>query len=104
MARQIKITGRAYPLFDIAQMILQKPERHVVVFSIRKNAEGQPIQPLTIVHWTRYMDYSHGVRLVRDLVELDGKSVKISDLLADPARCGLVSDEGPMKPPRYPDK
>src|SRR5262252_501570 len=32
LARQIKMTGRAYPLFDIAQMILQKPERHSVVF------------------------------------------------------------------------
>jgi len=30
--------------------------------------------------------------------------VKISDLLADPERCGLVSDEGPMKPPRYPSQ
>ena len=46
LARQIKITGRAYPLFDIAQIILQKPERHQVVFSIKKNAEGQPVQPL----------------------------------------------------------
>ena len=27
LSRQIKMTGRAYPLFDIAQMILQKPER-----------------------------------------------------------------------------
>src|SRR5436190_2828524 len=48
LARQIKITGRAYPLFDIAQMILQKPERHTVVFSVKKNPEGQPIQPLFV--------------------------------------------------------
>src|SRR5438876_4661178 len=27
LARQVKITGRAYPLFDIARMILEKPER-----------------------------------------------------------------------------
>ena len=42
------MTGRAYPLFDIAQMILQKPERHAVAFSVKKNPEGQPIQPLFI--------------------------------------------------------
>jgi hypothetical protein len=48
LARQIKMTGRAYPLFDIAQMILQKPERHSAVFSVRKNAEGQPVQPLFV--------------------------------------------------------
>ncbi len=46
LARQIKMTGRAYPLFDIAQMILQKPERHAVAFQVEKNAEGQPVQPL----------------------------------------------------------
>ncbi len=46
LSRQIKMTGRAYPLFDIAQMILQKPERHNVSFSITKNAEGKPQQPL----------------------------------------------------------
>jgi len=46
LARQIKMTGRAYPLFDIAQMILQKPERYAASFGVKKNAEGQPVQPL----------------------------------------------------------
>ena len=48
LARQIKVSGRAYPLFDIAQMILQKPERHLVLFSVKKNAEGKPVQPLFV--------------------------------------------------------
>jgi len=48
LARQIKMTGRAYPLFDIAQMILQKPERHTVLFNTKKNAEGKPAQPLYV--------------------------------------------------------
>lgn len=48
LARQIKMTGRAYPLFEIAQMILQKPERHLVLFSVKKNAQGEPIQPLFV--------------------------------------------------------
>ena len=48
LSRQIKVTGRAYPLFDIAQLILQKPERHLVEFSIKKNAEGKPVQPLFV--------------------------------------------------------
>ncbi len=46
LARQIKITARAYPLFDIARLILQKPERYSVGFSVKKNAEGKPVQPL----------------------------------------------------------
>lgn len=48
LTRQIKMTGRAYPLFDIAQMILQKPERHSVTFSVRKKPDGQPVQPLFV--------------------------------------------------------
>src|SRR5581483_1276332 len=48
LARQIKMTGRAYPLFDIAQMILQKPERNTVNFSVKKNPEGKPILPLFV--------------------------------------------------------
>ena len=46
LARQIKMTGRAYPLFQIALMILEKPERHAVTFTVKKNAEGKPVQPL----------------------------------------------------------
>lgn len=46
LARQIKMTGRAYPLFQIALMILEKPERHAATFTAKKNAEGKPVQPL----------------------------------------------------------
>ncbi|MDB6112435.1 MAG: hypothetical protein JWR69_4185 [Pedosphaera sp.] len=48
LSRQIKISGRSFPLFDIAQMILQKPERHMVRFEIEKKPDGQPIQPLVL--------------------------------------------------------
>jgi len=46
LARQIRVTGRAYPLFDIARLILEKPERHHVRFDVKNNPEGQPLQPL----------------------------------------------------------
>lgn len=82
--------------------IFEKPQR-LAIYGWRQ-LDGKPIQPLTIVHWNRYVDYSHGARLVYDGVEVDGKMLKISDLLADAGRCGLVSDEGPMTPPRYPPK
>ncbi|MBI3191893.1 MAG: hypothetical protein HYZ36_04435, partial [Pedosphaera parvula] len=41
LARQIKLTGRAYPLFEIAYLILNKPERYQVCFSVRKKDDGQ---------------------------------------------------------------
>jgi hypothetical protein len=46
LARQIRTTGRAYPLFDIAQMILAKPERHTVTFAIKTKPDKSPLQPL----------------------------------------------------------
>lgn len=46
VAKQIRVTGRAYPLFDIAHLILQKPERHTVTFTVKKKQDGTIIQPL----------------------------------------------------------
>jgi hypothetical protein len=46
MARQVKMTGRAFPLFDIAFLIIQKPERYSIKFTTKKNPQGQVVQPL----------------------------------------------------------
>ena len=46
LARQIKHTGRSYPLFDIARLILAKPERYLVVLKTRKKEDGSVAQPL----------------------------------------------------------
>ena len=46
LARQIKVTGRAYPLFQIAQIVLVKPERYAVQLGVKKNADGTAKQPL----------------------------------------------------------
>lgn len=48
LARQICLTGRAYPLFDIAHLILKKPDRYEVNISVIKDAEGKVAQPLFI--------------------------------------------------------
>src|SRR5579883_2071360 len=46
LSRQIKMSGRSFPLFDIAQMILQKPERQQVRFEVKKKPDGTIAQPL----------------------------------------------------------
>ncbi|HWF19239.1 MAG TPA: hypothetical protein VG754_08225 [Verrucomicrobiae bacterium] len=46
LSRQIKMSGRSFPLFDIAQMILQKPERQQVRFDVKKKPDGTIAQPL----------------------------------------------------------
>ena len=48
IARQIKMTGRAYPLFDIARLILQKPERYAVRLDVKKGPDGAVVQPLFV--------------------------------------------------------
>ena len=48
IARQIKMTGRAFPLFQIAQIVLQKPERYGVQLAVKKNADGTAKQPLFV--------------------------------------------------------
>ena len=48
LARQIKMTGRAYPLFQIAQLVLDKPERYSVQLGVKKKADGTVAQPLFV--------------------------------------------------------
>ena len=64
-------------------------------------ADGKPIQPLTIVHGERYVDYSHGVRLVRRAVVADGKPRDVRHVLYAADLHGRLSDEGPVTRPAY---
>ena len=48
LARQIKMTGRAYPLFQIAQLVLQKAERYTVRLTVKKKPDGAVVQPLYV--------------------------------------------------------
>lgn len=64
--------------------------------------DGKPIQPLSAAHGIGYVDYSHGVRLIRDEVLVDGELHSLKDLLQDPILYRLFSDEdGPMTTTRY---
>ncbi len=62
---------------------------------------GQPIQPLYLGHTITYMDYSHGIRLVKQAMLVDGKPMLVQDVLKDPLLCVLISDEGVINDPRY---
>ena len=63
--------------------------------------EGMAIQPLYLGHAATWADYSHGVRLVKRAMTVGGKTTTVEAVLADPARCALLSDEGPITNPRY---
>jgi len=64
--------------------------------------DGKAIQPLSAAHSINYVDYSHGVRLIRDEVLVDGKLYSLKKLLQDPVLYKLFSDEaGPMSQVSY---
>ena len=48
LARQIKVTGRAYPLFGIAKIVLERPERYNIVFTTKKKSDGTVAQQLFV--------------------------------------------------------
>jgi hypothetical protein len=77
----------------------EKPKR-VAIYGWH-NLDGTPIQPLTIVHRDTYVDYSHGVRLIKRAVTVDGKPRDVRHVLHAADLCGLLSDEGPVEFPTY---
>lgn len=67
--------------------------------------DGKPIQPVYAGHVDWYVDYSHGIRLVSQLVKVDGKEIPISRILSDPILFKLISDEEePVLQTRYLEK
>ncbi|MGI8905180.1 MAG: hypothetical protein ACR2IE_01675 [Candidatus Sumerlaeaceae bacterium] len=86
----------------ITPLISQRPPPPRVAIFGWHRLDGKPIQPLSLVHKANYKDYSHGVRLVNQTVEVDGREMSVSAVLADPELCWLLSDEGSFLNIRYP--
>jgi len=63
---------------------------------------GTAIQPLYSSHVNWYADYSHGIRPVLSICQVNDTTMHISDILEDPILYKLLSDEtGPMEVTRY---
>lgn len=109
LSRQIRMTGRAYPLFDIAQMILQKPERHNVTLSTKKGPEGKPLQSLYVcaLDETVWLSEDEAIRYVLDKhfatfyqaerIKIDGPKGTYTFV----AQCGMSG--AILGPPNYHD-
>lgn len=63
---------------------------------------GVPIQPLYLGHVIWWVDYSQCVRLISQIMIVNGQKRKVADVLADPNLCQLISDEGIVTNTRYP--
>ena len=83
----------------ITNRLAERPRR-VAIFGWHR-LSGQPIQPLTTVHVNTYVDYSHGVRLVKREMEFDGRPMAFDAIVQDDVLCSLISDEGVILEPRY---
>jgi hypothetical protein len=79
----------------ISNKLKEKPNK-VAIYGWHK-PDGKPIQPLYTGHGDSYADYSHGIRLVKKTVVVDGKKMAIERLLKDPELSVLLSDEGPIE-------
>ena len=109
MARQIRMTGRAYPLFDIAQLILHKPERQGAV---RREQERRGAAGSSRCFCARWMIRS-GFPKTRPCTHLLGKNFdmfyKAEKTATDPprgtytfvAQCGMSG--AILGPPNYHD-
>jgi hypothetical protein len=75
--------------------------RPVMIFGAWYAGEKDPIQPAVPVHDDRYVDYSHGARLVSGTVTVDGVERPLDEALADPSLLGLFAD-ALIPDPRYP--
>lgn len=109
LARQIKLTGRAYPLFDIGHLILKKPERYVVRFNVIKKPEGQVAQPLFLCSMDETLWLSEQEAMEHILSRHFGAFYQEERIPADPpkgvftfvAQCGMSGII--LGPPNYHD-
>ena len=76
----------------VTPRLLQRWDR-VAISGWHESVE-EPIQPLSTVHFADYADYSHGIRLVWEMMEINGEHRSIVDVLSEPELAPLLSDEG----------
>ena len=86
---------------SITNRIANEPNR-LFIYGLHY-PDGKAIQPLSGAHNNKYVDYSHGVRLISDEVLVDGQIHSLTSLLKDSILYKLFSDEdGPMQVTTYP--
>jgi len=94
------LTAGAKKDIVVTNRLARRPGRVAIYGWHRTN--GRPIQSLSLVHGADYVDYSHGLRLVARELVVDGRTMDIEQVLADPELAGLLSAERPVSVTRYP--
>lgn len=99
-SRQVGLIAGIKKDVVISPRLAERPDR-VAIYGWHR-LTGRRIQPLYLGHVDWYVDYSHGIRLVKQQMLVDGEPMRVADVLADPDLHPLLSDEGPVPQPRYP--
>ncbi|GAA4752997.1 hypothetical protein [Flavisolibacter ginsenosidimutans] len=68
-----------------------KPNR-VAIYGWHK-LDGKPIQPLYTGHVNWYVDYSHGIRFIMQMIKVDGRWMNYVDVLKHPVYKRLLCGE-----------
>ncbi|MBI4326569.1 MAG: hypothetical protein HY674_15085 [Chloroflexi bacterium] len=109
LARQIRLTGRAYPLFEIAFLVLRKPERYHVQLQVIKKPDGKAAQPLWVCNLDETLWLSEEAAAHHALNKHFATFYRMERLPAEPpkgaftfvAQCGMSGTI--LGPPNYHD-
>lgn len=74
-------------------------KRRVAIYGWHRT-DGRPIQPLSTVHGETYADYSHGIRLVANMMIVDGVLRPVVEVMQNMRLAPLISDEGILRQTR----
>lgn len=74
---------------------LVKRPKAIAIYGWHRSSQD-PIQPLSTVHSAEYADYSHGIRLVSNRVEINGVPYDLREMLESKTYASLLSHEGPI--------
>lgn len=72
-------------------LVIPQKDGQVAIYGGAWPGTGKRVQPYSNLHEKTYEDYSHGARLVSQEVLVDGRPMKLSELLADPELAPLVT-------------
>lgn len=99
--QQAELTAGNKKDIIISNKIFGQATPRVVIYGWHK-LDGKAIQPVYNKHTNTWADYSHGVRLISNIGYLNGKRVKLTEILKDPILNELLSDEGVIVNAKYP--
>lgn len=107
LARQIRLSCRAYPLFEVAGLVIQKPDRYDVTLRVIKGKDGKPQQPLFVcsIDETVWLDEADAVAHI--LAAHFDMFYSVEKMPTDPpkgtytfvAQCGISGEI--LGPPNY---